>query len=90
MFADLLGGLVSDEEKAQMAVEKIEDKLEAIAKELSEKEGKTYTHDDFIIAIKPMNGEFNFKCFILKATTEFAKAIPETIVREITLKEILK
>jgi len=90
MLGDLLGGLVSDKEKAEMAIEKIEDKLEAVAKELSEKEGKEYTHDDFIIAIKPMNADFNFKCFILKATPEFAKAIPPTIVREITLEEILK
>lgn len=63
--------------------ETIQSTLEDIAEELG------CSKDDFIIAIKPIDGEFNFRCYIIKATSDFVKSIPPAIVREITLKEIL-
>ncbi len=87
MLGELLGGFI---DKAEIAKDAIQDALENVCKELSEKDGKPYTHDDFIIAIKPVDGEFKFKCYILKATPEFSNSIPGAIVREITIKEIIE
>ncbi len=81
MLEGLLGGLIN---KEQAVIDAIKDTLEDVALELQ------CNPDDFIIAIKPTPESDNkFKCYILKATPDFLKAIPETIVREITVKEII-
>lgn len=75
MFQDLLGGLIN---KEKITYDTIKETLEDIAVELN------CNPSDFIIAIKPTDITFNFKCHIMRATEK-----GNVWVREITIKEIL-
>lgn len=81
----LLGGLLSPDAKVNAIKDTIKDSLEDVQAELG------CTHSDFVIMIKPTNEEHEFKLYIVKANGELLKsiAIPGTVVREITLKEIV-
>lgn len=82
----LLGGFLSPDTKVNAISDTIKDSLESIQQEL----GCTYS--DFVIMIKPTNEQNEFKLFIVKANQELLKSIiiPGTVVREITLKEIVE
>ena len=69
--------------KEEMTKETLQSFLEDVSIELNCK------HQDFICVIKPTDDEFNFKCFILKATPELLASIPKSLHREVTVKEIL-
>lgn len=82
----LLGGFLSPDAKVNAISDTIKDSLENIQAELQ------CTHSDFVIMIKPTNEQNEFKLFIVKSNHELLKsiAIPGTVVREITLKEIVE
>lgn len=85
MLEQLFGGLI---DKEKVAYDAIKNTLEEVAEEFKQK-GLPCSPDDFIIGIKPTDHKFNFKCFIMKATPNFVASVPATIVREITIKEII-
>ena len=75
MFSGLLGGLV---DKEQITYDTIQGTLEDVAEELD------CTHNDFFVMIKPCNETFTMRFYIYR--TDSGKP---TLVREITLEEIL-
>lgn len=78
MLSNLLGGLVSDEQKENAIREYIHDALEDIAEEYGLKANELF------FMIQPVSHEFEFKIFAYKiAETGNEK------LREISLKEIL-
>lgn len=83
MFENLLKGLVSNEDKEKAAKEAIQKALKDIAKELS------CDRSGFVIMIRPTDDNFNPACYVLKSSPDLLSAIPPTIVREITIKEIM-
>ena len=76
MLGSLLGGLVN---KEQITHDTIQETLHSISEELN------CSEKDFFVMIKPVDSEFNMKFYIYK----IEQGVPK-IIREITLKEILR
>jgi chorismate mutase len=78
MFESILGGLVSDEKKAEAIQEIIKDSLSDVAEEYE------LEPQDIFFMIQPVDKDFNFAIFVYQAGESGTKKL-----REISLKEIL-
>ena len=80
MISNLLGGLVSDEDKQNAITEIIQESLEDTAEELG------CSHKDMFYMIKPYNEDFDFKIYIYHIDKTDLKP---KMIREIPLSEIM-
>lgn len=78
MFASIVGGLISPEQKEEQIRGVIEDALLNVSEELK------CSHKEFFVMIKPHNDDCEFKCYIYKTEGNTPK-----LVRELTLMEIV-
>jgi hypothetical protein len=78
MLSKLLGGLVSDEDKANAIKDVIQDALEDVAEQYK------LSHEELFFMIKPVSAKFDFGIWIYKIESP-----KPTMLREISLKEIL-
>ena len=77
-ITNLIGGMITPEQKADATKDIIQDALEKIAVELNA------PFSDFRIEISPIDAEFNFKCHIFQV-----KENKHYKIREITVAEIV-
>lgn len=97
MFEELLGGMISPEQKEKATTTALNDTIDSIIEEFrASGEIPECGYNDFVIMIRPVtpkdpenDSEKKFKCYILKGTPDLIKAVPGALHREIELSEIV-